>query len=452
MMNLANRVGKFCVLVLCACIFGACSQKKVTILTPKDLSTLPQNANYYLPQDTLEFPKLDSKALQKDYLQKFFSPWLQKGPNPNVDEVFWIRPSLLKSHGWGENLKPYTLADGQKVLDSMQLDLYPSANQKAIITKNTHVRAVPSMLPKFSKRDGYPFDRWQNSLIFSGTPVLITHYDSSRRFAHIESAFVYGWVEAQDVATLRDADVKQIMSWGSYITPNRDKIALLDSKKHFVTQARIGQIFALKAKVGDFYEIYNIVRQDDGRAKIHTLKVKKQDFIPFPSELDQALVADFLTQLMGRPYGWGGMYEERDCSALVRDIFAHNGIFLPRNSKTQVFYGKNSVDLSKMSPTDKEAYIIANATPFYTILWLQGHIMIYLGHSQGRVIVAHSAWSVTSGKRYENMLGGVVITTLHVGEEYNGMFRHSKTLLERIGAMSDMTILSQNIAQGRIQK
>ena len=105
-----------------------------------------------------------------------------------------------------------------------------------------------------------------------------------------------------------------------------------------------------------------------------------------------------------------------------------------------------------MSPADKEAYIIANATPFYTILWLQGHIMIYLGHSQGRVIVAHSAWSVTSGKRYENMLGGVVITTLHVGEEYNGMFRHSKTLLERIGAMSDMTILSQNIAQGQIQK
>ena len=93
----------------------------------------------------------------------------------------------------------------------------------------------------------------------------------------------------------------------------------------------------------------------------------------------------------------------------------------------------------------KEAYIIANATPFYTILWLQGHIMIYLGHTQGRAIVAHSVWSVTSGKRYENMLGGVVITTLHIGEEHNGVFRRSKTLLERIGAMSDMTTLYQAI-------
>ena len=235
------------------------------------------------------------------------------------------------------------------------------------------------------------------------------------------------------------------MSWESYITPNRDNIALLDSQKHFVTEARLGQIFALKTKSQDMYEIYVVLRQDNGNARISTLKVKSQDFLPFPSAFDQSLVADFLTQLMGRAYGWGGLYEERDCSALVRDIFAHNGIFLPRNSKTQAFYGKNSIDLSKMSPKDKEAYIIANATPFYTILWLQGHIMIYLGHTQGKAIVAHSAWSVTSGKRYENMLGGVVITTLHIGEEYNSSFRHSKTLLERIGAMSDMTMLYQKI-------
>lgn len=440
-------LNKLCVCVLCVLVLGACSHKKVTILEPKELSTLPQNANYYLPQDTLDFPKSDSKALQKDYLQKFFAPWLQAKPNPNIDEVFWIRQSLLKSRGWGENLKPYSLSEGQKILDSMQLDLYPSVKQKAIITRNTHIRAVPSVLPKFSKRDGYPFDRWQNSLIFSGTPVLVTHYDTSRRFVHIESAFVYGWVEAHDVAFVGEEDAKRIMSWESYITPNRDNIALLDSKKHFITEARLGQIFALKSKTSDFYEVYVVLRQDNGNARISTIRAKKQDFIPFPAGFNQTLVADFLTQLMGRPYGWGGMYEERDCSALVRDIFAHNGIFLPRNSKAQVFYGKNSIDLSKMSPKDKEAYIIANATPFYTILWLQGHIMIYLGHTKGKVVVAHSAWSVTSGKKYENMLGGVVVTTLHIGEEYNGAFRRSRTLLERVGAMSDMTMLYQKIVK-----
>ncbi|WP_394908420.1 NlpC/P60 family N-terminal domain-containing protein [uncultured Helicobacter sp.] len=440
-------LNKLCICVLCVLVLGACSHKKVTILEPKELSTLPQNANYYLPQDTLDFPKSDSKALQKDYLQKFFAPWLRAKPNPNIDEVFWIRQSLLKSRGWGENLKPYSLSEGQKILDSMQLDLYPSAKQKAIITRNTHIRAVPSVLPKFSKRDGYPFDRWQNSLIFSGTPVLVTHYDTSRRFVHIESAFVYGWVEAHDVAFVGEEDAKRIMSWESYITPNRDNIALLDSKKHFITEARLGQIFALKSKTSDFYEVYVVLRQDNGNARISTIRAKKQDFIPFPAGFNQTLVADFLTQLMGRPYGWGGMYEERDCSALVRDIFAHNGIFLPRNSKAQVFYGKNSIDLSKMSPKDKEAYIIANATPFYTILWLQGHIMIYLGHTKGKVVVAHSAWSVTSGKKYENMLGGVVVTTLHIGEEYNGAFRRSRTLLERVGAMSDMTMLYQKIVK-----
>lgn len=438
-------LGKLCACVLCALVLGACSSKKVTILEPKELSTLPQNANYYLPQDLLEFPEIDSKVLQKDYLQKFFAPWLSTKPNPNVDEVFWIRPSLLKARSWGINLKPYSLQERQKILDSMQLDLYPSANKKAIITSNTSIRAVPSVLPRFSKRDGYPFDRWQNSLIFSGTPVRVTHYDSSRRFAHIESGFVYGWVEVRDMAFVSDEDAKRIMQWRSYVMPNKDNIALLDSNNRFVTQARLGQIFALKNQTTDSYEIYVVLRQDNGNARISTLKVKRQDFSPFPSGFSQTLVADLLTQLMGRAYGWGGMYEERDCSALVRDIFAHNGVFLPRNSKAQAFYGNNSIDLSKMPPKDKEAYIIANATPFYTILWLQGHIMIYLGHTQGRAIVAHSVWSVTSGKRYENMLGGVVITTLHIGEEHNGVFRRSKTLLERIGAMSDMTTLYQAI-------
>ncbi|RAX51701.1 SH3 domain-containing protein [Helicobacter sp. 10-6591] len=46
-------------------------------------------------------------------------------------------------------------------------------------------------MPKFSKKTGYPFDRWQNSLIFAGTPVLITHFDTSLRFAHIQAGFVF---------------------------------------------------------------------------------------------------------------------------------------------------------------------------------------------------------------------------------------------------------------------
>ena len=75
--------------------------------------------------------------------------------------------------------------------------------------------------------------------------------------------------------------------------------------------------------------------------------------------------------------------------------------------------------------------------------------MIYLGAIEGRAIVAHSAWSVTSGKKYENLLGGVVVSSLYVGDEKNGVFSRNKTLLERVGAMSDMRALSEKILQSK---
>ena len=108
-------------------------------------------------------------------------------------------------------------------------------------------------------------------------------------------------------------------------------------------------------------------------------------------------------------------------------------------------YGKNSVDLSTLTREEKEAFIIANATPYQTLLWQCGHIMLYIGHFEGKALIAHSVWSVTTGKKYENMLGGVVITTLHVGEEHNGTFAKSPLLIDKIGAMSDLSILAKQI-------
>ncbi|WP_146744539.1 SH3 domain-containing protein [Helicobacter sp. 10-6591] len=95
-------------------------------------------------------------------------------------------------------------------------------------------------MPKFSKKTGYPFDRWQNSLIFAGTPVLITHFDTSLRFAHIQAGFVYGWVEVSDIGLVSEADSAKIQGFKNYVTPSADKVVVKDSAGNFYTRARIG--------------------------------------------------------------------------------------------------------------------------------------------------------------------------------------------------------------------
>lgn len=437
--------------------FSACADKVIPSHQVKDLQTLPQDALFYLPAD-LESKRNDKALakLQKDYLQKHFSPWHQK-PNPKKNEVFWILPSLQnlatneskpksKNKSYGEDLQQISPQIAQNLIDSMNLSSYPNQNQKAIITTTTAVRAVPTNKPLFNKINGYPFDRWQNSLIFANTPVLITHTSKDKQWVHIQSSFVYGWVESTHLATLTSKQIKEIESYTQYISPKLDKIPLYNSHHHFISQARVGQIFPiygtqLKQSVG----IAVYVRLPSGEAKREQVYLPNEMIKPFPQIADSKAIAEIINTMIGDKYGWGGFLESRDCSAFVRDIFTNFGIHLPRNSKAQVYYGKNQIDLSTFNRKEKEAYIIANATPYQTILWLQGHIMLYIGEYEGRAIVAHSAWSATTGKRYENMLGGVVITSLYVGEEHNSLFAKSPLLLDKVKAMSNISQLAEKI-------
>lgn len=435
-------------------IFNACAPKVIPSTQVKDLVQLPQDALFYLEDSMLE-DKADEpeskKALQKlknDYLQKYYSPWQEK-PNPNVNEVFWIKPSLIKAPGFGEHLQKNPLSYTEGILESMQIESYPKLNAKAIITTTTHVRAVPTLKPMFNKANGYPFDRWQNSLIFANTPVLITHISQDKAWVHIQSSFVYGWIQSAHVGIIEESQIKTLQALKDYATPIKDNIPLYNAQNDFVMYARIGQLFPIKHKDGTKLTLIYYSRLPNGKLKQELIYAPKEMFAPFPLKLNPQNIAHSINAMIGQRYGWGGLLENRDCSAFIRDIFTQYALHLPRNSKAQVQYGQNSIDLSKFDRKQKEAFIIANATPYQSILWQNGHIMLYLGHFQGRVIIAHSAWSVTSGKYYENMLGGVVITSLYAGGEHNGIFAKSPLLIDKIQAMSNLSNIANKIVESK---
>lgn len=445
----------FTICALCA-LFNACSNDKIITIPAtkaKDLHNLPQNALHYVQKAESKRDKAKAakslNALKKDYLAKFFSPW-HEGVNKKTSEVFWIKPSLLKTPGFGEHLQENDIAYTKAILDNMGLKNYPNANKKAIITTTTAVRAVPTHKPMFNKSSGYPFDRWQNSLIFLGTPVLITHISQDKRFFHIQSGFVYGWVDARHVATLDNAQIKAIESAKSYVVPLSDNVSVLDSANNFITEARIGQIFAVQSAKNTNENIALVVylRLPNGKAKQSVVYAKKSKFSAFPMIMSESSIATLINATLKQRYGWGGLLENRDCSALVRDIFATFGLHLPRNSKAQAYYAKNSIDISKLNRAQKEAFIIENATPFKTLLWQSGHIMLYLGSYENRAIIAHSVWSIKSGKIYENMLGGVVISSLYVGDEYNSSFKKTDILIDKIASMSDLGAFADTIIKG----
>ncbi len=356
---------------------------------------------------------------------------------------------MNKSTGYGEDLKPNAKAFNDELIKSMDIEHYPSVKIKAVVARDSDVRAVPTNKPFYLSQKGYPFDRYQNSLIFQGTPVLITHFNTDKTYAHIQSSFVYGWIKVSDLAYMHDKDIELLTHLKDYVMPIKDKIPLYTDYGDFYTNARVGELFALIPQSQKTPEkpqkkglkAYGFLRDAKGYATLQSVILEEKDFFVFPKAFTSENMAYFIDTMLGQKYGWGGLLGNRDCSAFTRDSFANFGILLPRNSYAQSRYANNYVDLSSMKAKEKEDYILKNATPFGTLIYLKGHIMLYLGAHNHQAIVAHSIWSVQTQKHFKTLshkIGGVVITSLWLAEEHNGAFSKKKLLIDRVLGMSDL--------------
>ncbi len=126
--------------------------------------------------------------------------------------------------------------------------------------------------------------------------------------------------------------------------------------------------------------------------------------------------------LLGEPYAWGGLiagtFYGRDCSRFVQDVYALTGVALPRNSGQQRQVCAVRLDFAPDTPPDeRRALIAAHARPG-DIVWLPGHVMLYLGAVDGEPHVIHA----TGGPQM-----AVVVSTLDL---YAGA--PGGSLLERV--------------------
>ncbi len=167
--------------------------------------------------------------------------------------------------------------------------------------------------------------------------------------------------------------------------------------------------------------------------------------VPLP--LTPGNVAAVGNCMMGQPYGWGGLFENRDCSALTRDLMAPFGLWLPRNSANQGSWGRPIV-LKDMPNEEKEARILAEAVPFFSLVWLRGHIGLYLGEYEGRPAMFHNIWGLrirgadpASGLVCESraVIGKAVVTSLSPGAELPGISTPGSILdrIERISVLPE---------------
>lgn len=427
-----------------ACLLLAACSAKTGDVPVRDMATYEQNAGAYhgLPPDTpLLSPDAQTRAFA-DFLRKHFGPWERSEPEYTADDAFWGFKVFGSKSLYGENTLLRDAGWIERMTDRSDMDAYPSLGRRAIAVTNTSMRVFPTSRPAFydfaRAGEGYPFDYMQNSLVLAGTPLYATHESADGAWILVESRFAFGWVVATDIAWVDD-DFATAYRTGTYGTATRDDITVKDSRGIYRFTAHIGTVLPLRdAETPETGLIP--VRNAQGNAEICTTRLSGVGFRPMPIPATPANFTKLANEMLGRQYGWGGLYENRDCSAALMDLMAGFGIYLPRNSLQQYRHGV-IVTLEDMSRTEKKRAIMAMATPFLTLIRRPGHIMLYVGQRDGQPVVFHTTWGVKTkqgGEYGRRIIGSTVITSLEPGIELDTLARPEGILLETVHGMTTL--------------
>lgn len=435
---------KILIFILAAFFLTACWKIPETV---KDVNDLRQNHLAYLPDQSKVKDLITANEqirLDEDYNIIYFSVWHQREPFYAKASAVNIDSGKFSANpGFGENKRKHTRAWYKKLLQNAALDNYPNARYPAVTIRNTALRSLPTLQPHFSSpggdADGWPFDNLQRSAVAGNTPVFVCHLSADKAWALVETCFTFGWMPVDDFARVDNTFIKK-WETGRYAVITRDQTAILDRDGHFVMMSSLGYFFPLVRETPERMEILVAA------ASIYSdCAVIKQGFVSReaasvkPLRLTSLKAVKIANELIGEPYGWGGLYGNRDCSSMTRDFFAVFGLWLPRHSEDQVKEAGSYIDLKGFSPEQKEKIILEKGIPYLTLLWRRGHVMLYIGAKNGQALIFHNIWGIRTrdlrGREGRKIIGQAVITTLRPGRELRN-FDDQGDLLTNIAGMS----------------
>ncbi len=412
---------QFLFLCISTLLFTACSIKEPIVQTKNsDIEILAKTAN----DDSF-----NSLLITKDFFDKYFKPWNSTKVSFPKIEAMWGQ-SYKNKKVYLENHQLATASWFDKQIDNSNFNDYNTLAKKAITLKNVNIRVIPTNSPMFydptQPGEGFPFDYNQNSSIKINTPIIVSHLSKDRAWAYIESSTVGGWIEIGTIAFVDDNFIQEFKT-SNYFISVKEKFPIYDPI--FREYIKVATIFPKKNNK------FIIAKKDDNQnALISYITLNNDEVEAMPLVFNSENRIKIAKQLIDEPYGWGGLLNNRDCSSFTQDYFATFGKFLHRNSKAQLSNGKY-LDMSNLSNDEKKEFMKKNGVPFSTLVYLKGHIMLYIGVKENEPLVFHNIWSVrlkdTDGKKYRHIIGKATITTLEPGKDIKD-FDEDTNILNRI--------------------
>ena len=419
-------------------------------------------ASLNLRQDISILPKLKSiyQPNASTFKAKFFYAWHFKGKKPDEKAVFWAFDGYLSNDYYFFNKQKIPLNFFKKAIANANTQALLTLKQKAIITQNTFLKNLPVqtaiLKDPFKQSEGVPFDYALDSVLNFASPVLISHFTLDKRYAFVLSEVGWGFVNASHLQRLTNSAAQSYEN-SNFITPLRERMGVYDERGDFVFEARIGAIYPYETfangvyygRVGDIsYQIPlnsgvsgEILRQN-GLQNGASNEMPSENVAEFPLFWENSNAKRLIKELLNRPYGWGGYDFERDCSALLRDFYAAFGLYLPRNSLAQSASFGEKFDISHLNNAQKAHFIARYGKPYETLLYLKGHIMLYVGVVGKENAAFHAAWGVRTKDEGRLLIAKSAFTRLDIGKHDERVSKED-LLISRLESISILNLTAQ---------
>lgn len=287
----------------------------------------------------------------------------------------------------------YAYLDGELMTDSQRQYLENRRNLEALdemdtmtvryglIVNETDVRSFPSVGTLMDTDDDWEFDYFQESSLKVGEGVRICHETADGAWCFVQAKNDAGWVWSEDIAFCSFAQMCDYLTSEDFIivTKPADVVCGVENL-HLSMGCRLlcgadGATAKCPVRDGGMLGFEEISLSDIEYSR---------GYLPYTT----ALVLDQAMKLLNTGYGWGGKDHLLDCSSTMLAVYECFGFSLPRNTSELEKCSVRATDVGMLGADAKKRKL--NEVRPGSMLFMKGHVMMYLGEKDGAVYVLHT--------------------------------------------------------------